>query len=110
LWDSWYTDGINLKYIQARSEVKPVGLVIAEPEKLQGRKKLSTLEHKLKDQINLSGGKQVEEWIIPQKMKMYCSTKDVNESFHKTEKWIVPQKQTKKNRSTETEIERFVDE
>jgi hypothetical protein len=70
-----------------------VGLVIAELEKLQGRKKLSTLEHKLKDQIKLVGGEYIVEWIIKQKMKMDCSTKDVNESFHKTKKLIVPQKQ-----------------
>jgi hypothetical protein len=46
-----------VEYIQARSEEKPVGLVIAELKKLQGRKKLSTLEHKLKAQIKLAGGK-----------------------------------------------------
>jgi hypothetical protein len=86
LWDAWYNKGINLivkerkvsekwrtewsvkdnknfsrlkfivEYIQVRSKEKPVGLVIAELEKLQGRKKLSTLEHKLKDQIKLAGG------------------------------------------------------
>jgi hypothetical protein len=55
-----------------------VGLVIAELKKLQGRKKLSTLEHKLKDQIKMAGGKYIVEWIVPQKMKMDCSTKDVN--------------------------------
>jgi hypothetical protein len=33
-----------VEYIQARSEEKPVGLVIAELKKLQGKKKLSTLE------------------------------------------------------------------
>jgi hypothetical protein len=83
LWGDWYKEGINLivqdrkvsekwrtewsvkgnkkisrmrfiiEYIQARSEEKTVVLVIAEVKKLQGRKKLSTLEHKLKAQINI---------------------------------------------------------
>jgi hypothetical protein len=87
LWDDWYKEGINLivqdrkvsekwrtecsvkdnkkfarlkfivECIQARSEEKPLGLVIAELKKLQGRKKFSTLEHKLKDHIRLAGGK-----------------------------------------------------
>jgi hypothetical protein len=87
LWDDWYKEGIKLivqdihvsekwrtewsvkdnkkfsrlkfivEYIQARSEEKPVGLVIDELKKLQGRNKLSTLEHKLKDHIKLAGGK-----------------------------------------------------
>jgi hypothetical protein len=87
LWDAWYKEGLNLivqdrkvsekwrtewsvkdnnkfsrlkfivQYIQVRSKEKPVGLVIAELKKLQGRKKLSTLEHILKDQIKLAGGK-----------------------------------------------------
>jgi hypothetical protein len=126
LWDDWYKEGIHLivqdrkvsekwrtywlvkdnkkisrlkfivEYIQARSEKKPVGLVIAELEKLQGRKKLSTLEHKVKDKIKLAVGKLIVEWIIPQKTKIDCFTKDLNGSFHKTKKWIVPQKQTKK--------------
>jgi hypothetical protein len=86
LWNDWYKEGINLivhnrkvsetcrtewsvkcntiflclkfivEYIQARSEEKTVVLVIAEVKKLQGRKKLSTLDHKLKDHINLAGG------------------------------------------------------
>jgi hypothetical protein len=43
-------------------------------------------------------------------MKIDCSTKDVNGSIHKNKKRIVPQKQTKKDRSTVTELERFVDE
>jgi hypothetical protein len=71
------------EYIQASSEGKPVGLVIADLKKLQWRKKLSTLEHKLEDQIKLAGGKYIVEWIIPKKMKMDCSTKDVNGYFHK---------------------------
>jgi hypothetical protein len=45
-----------VEYIQARSEEKPVGLVIAELRKLQGRKKLSTLEYKVKAQTNMAGG------------------------------------------------------
>jgi hypothetical protein len=87
LWYSWYNEGINLivqdikvsekwwtewlvkdnknflrlkfivEYIQASSEEKPAGLVIAELKILQGRKKLSAIEHKLKDQIKLAGGK-----------------------------------------------------
>jgi hypothetical protein len=52
-----------------------VGLVIAELKKLQGRKKLITLEYKLKDHIKLAGGKYIVEGIVPQKIK-----------------WIVPQK------------------
>jgi hypothetical protein len=43
-------------------------------------------------------------------MKMDRSTKDVNGSVHQTKKWIGPQKKPKKDRSTETEMERFVDE
>jgi hypothetical protein len=91
LWDAWYKKGITLivqdrkvsekwrtewsvqdnkkcsrlkfiaEYIQARSEEQPVGLVIAELKKLQGRKKLSTLEHKRKEQIKLEGGKYIVE-------------------------------------------------
>jgi hypothetical protein len=45
--------------IQVRSKEKPVGLVIVELEKLQGRRKLSTLEHILKDQIRLAGGNRL---------------------------------------------------
>jgi hypothetical protein len=45
----------SVEYIQACSEEKPVGVAVDELEKLQGREKLSTLEHKLKDQIKLGG-------------------------------------------------------
>jgi hypothetical protein len=141
LWDVWYKEGVDLivqdrkvyekwrtewsvkdnkkfsglkfivEYIQARSEDKPVGLVIAEVKKLQGRKKLSTLEHRLKDQIKLEGGGGVDS-------RMDHSKKDESGLFDKICKWIVPQnktmdhstKQIKKDHSKETEMKRFVDE
>jgi hypothetical protein len=51
-----FTSDFFVEYIQARSEEKSVGLVIAELEKLSGRETLVTLEHKLKYQMKLTGG------------------------------------------------------
>jgi hypothetical protein len=87
LWDAWYKDGISfglqnkhasekwctewsnkdkkiflrmtfiVDYIESHSKEKPVGLLISELEKLQGKNELSTLESKLKAQIKLAGQK-----------------------------------------------------
>jgi hypothetical protein len=84
LWESWYSDGIDvivenkadsenwrkqwttkdnkkfsrMKYIilfiQKHAKDKPVGLIIQELKELQGKKKLSTLETKIKEQIKLA--------------------------------------------------------